>query len=231
MAATYLVVGGSKGIGRALAEQLVADGNTVHVFSRTNSSLAGVIEHTVDVLNMDTSTLPVIENLNGIVYCPGSINLKPFNRLKLDDFTADMNINLYGAIKIIQHCLPQLAKQDNASIVLFSTVAVKMGMPFHASIAAAKGAVEGLTKSLAAELAPKIRVNAIAPSLTLTPLADKLTNTEEKIQASAKRHPLGRIGHADEIAKAVKFVLTNDSSWVTGQIIHIDGGISSIKVN
>ena len=167
-----------------------------------------------------------------MVYWPGSINLKPFNRLTANDFLNDYNQNVLGAVNIIQKLLPNLKRVNNASIILFSTVAAKIGMPYHASIAAAKGAIEGLAKSLAAEFASaKIRVNVIAPSLTDTPLATVLLNTEEKREASAKRHPLQRIGNPDEMAKLVSFLLSDDSSWITGQIIGVDGGLSSIKTS
>ena len=139
-------------------------------------------------------------------------------------------INLFGLIDVIQTALPNLKKSKHSSVVAFSTVAVKMGMPFHASIAASKGALEGLCKSLAAEYAPTIRFNAIAPSLTNTPLAERLISTPEKIEASAKRHPLNKIGNPTEIATLVDFLLSNNSSFITGQVIMADGGISSIKL-
>ena len=171
------------------------------------------------------------EEIHGLVYCPGSINLKPFNRLTQQDFINDFQQNVLGAVAIIQKLLPNLKKANGASIVLFSTVAAKLGMPFHASIAASKAAIEGLAKSLAAELAgSKIRVNVIAPSLTDTPLATALLNTSEKKDASGKRHPLQRVGTAEEMAKFVAFLISEDSSWITGQIIGIDGGMGSLKV-
>jgi 3-oxoacyl-[acyl-carrier protein] reductase len=165
------------------------------------------------------------EVIHGVVYCPGSINLRPFNRLTAQDFLNDFQQNVLGAIAVIQYLLPRLKKADGASIVLFSTVAVKIGMPFHASIAAAKGAVEGLAKSLAAELATsKIRVNVIAPSLTDTPLASALLSSDEKREAAAKRHPLNSIGSADEIGQLVAFLIQDNSRWITGQVIGVDGG-------
>jgi 3-oxoacyl-[acyl-carrier protein] reductase len=170
------------------------------------------------------------EVLNGLVYAPGSINLKPFNRLSQEDFLNDWQVNVMGAITSLQTALPMLKKSDSASVVLYSTVAVSLGMPFHASIAAAKGAIEGLTKSLAAELSPKIRVNCIAPSLTNTSLAEKLLNTPEKMEASGKRHPLQRVGNANEMAEMTCFLLSSTASWMTGQILHLDGGMSSIKM-
>ena len=177
---------------------------------------------------LDLETLP--ETLQGLVYCPGTIVLKPFQRLTADDFKEDFNINLLGAVKVIQGCIKQLRKSPSgASIVLFSTVAVKTGMPFHASVASAKAAVEGLTRSLAAEFAPRIRVNAIAPSLTDTPLAQNLLSSEEKRKASADRHPLKRIGTPQEIARAAAHLLSDAGAWITGQVMPIDGGMSSLR--
>jgi NAD(P)-dependent dehydrogenase (short-subunit alcohol dehydrogenase family) len=175
--------------------------------------------------------MPTLDyELNGLAYCPGSINLKPFKNLKQQDFVSDFKINALGAIKVINKYFTNLQNSDNSSILLFSTVAVQTGMPYHASVASAKGAVEGLTRSLAAEFAPKIRVNAIAPSLTDTPMASRLLSSDEKKETSAKRHPLNSIGKPEEIAKAAAYLLSDDSAWITGQIMHIDGGISSLKI-
>ncbi|MDQ6813844.1 MAG: SDR family oxidoreductase [Bacteroidota bacterium] len=226
-----VVVGGTKGIGRGIVERLT--GSNVFVIARSDGELNGVAtihfikaDATKDVLN--AALLP--EVIDGIVYCPGSINLKPFHRLTSEDFINDWHTNFMGAVKVIQQLLPALKKSESASVVLFSTVAVATGMPFHASIASAKGAVEGLTKSLAAELAPRIRVNCIAPSLTDTSLAEKLVNTAEKIEAGGKRHPLQRIGQAGDIAEMACFLLSEKSAWITGQIMHVDGGMSALKV-
>ncbi|MEM9325834.1 MAG: SDR family oxidoreductase [Bacteroidota bacterium] len=232
MPKNYLIVGGSSGIGLALTRQLATAGHDVYVASRTAESVQSIqgVEHiTFDALGTDPLTLD-LEHLDGLAYCPGSINLKPFHRLKTEDFLADFQLNALGAVSVIQQCLPLLKKADHASIVLFSTVAVQQGMSFHASIAMAKGALEGLTRSLAAELAPKIRVNCLAPSIVNTPLAGRLLSTEDKIEASAKRHALQRVGDSEDLANAGTYLLSEASSWVTGQILAIDGGMSSVKM-
>jgi NAD(P)-dependent dehydrogenase (short-subunit alcohol dehydrogenase family) len=168
--------------------------------------------------------------IDGLVYCPGSINLKPFHRFSDDDFMKDFELQVLGAVKVIRAVLPKLKKAEQASIVLFSTVAVANGFPFHSQVSTSKGALEGLTRALAAEYAPKIRVNCIAPSLVDTPLAGQLLNNEKKVEVNAQRHPLKRVGRPDDIAMAVEYLLSEKSSWVTGQVLKIDGGISSLKV-
>jgi NAD(P)-dependent dehydrogenase (short-subunit alcohol dehydrogenase family) len=142
-----------------------------------------------------------------------------------------MQLNFFAMVKVIQSILPQLTASNQSSIVLFSTVAVKMGMPFHTSVAAAKGAIEGFAKALAAEYAPKIRVNVIAPSLTDTPLADKFLNNDEKREKSALRHPLKRVGTTQDIAQMASFLLDDKSSWISGQVYNVDGGMSTLLVN
>ncbi len=225
-----LIVGASSGIGFALAQSLVDSGANVFSASRTQPNLP--ITHlnwnAESADNQVFTQLPA--TLDGIVYCPGTINLRPFNRLTNEDFQRDFQINVLGAVNVIQANLGRLKAAGDASIVLFSTVAVQTGMGFHASVATSKGAVEGLTKSLAAELAPaKIRVNAIAPSLTDTPLAKMLLSSPEKIDASNKRHPLGRVGTSEDIAAVAKLLLSVEGSWITGQILHIDGGMGTLK--
>lgn len=220
----YLIIGASKGIGLETANMLLTKGYEVIGISRSGSSITNPLYHDMkcDVLNDE---LPVVEGIiNGMVYCPGSIKLRPFKQLKPKDFMSDLEVNLFGAIKCIQTYSDNLVKDGTGSITLFSTVAVDNGMAFHASVASAKGAVQGLTKSLAAEFSPKVRVNAIAPSLVETPLAEKLVSNEKMRVQSEERHPLKRIGQAEDISKAVEFLIEN--TWVTGQILHVDGGMS-----
>lgn len=230
MKKNILVVGGSSGIGFEIVKQLHEEHN-IYVANRTNESISNFkhqfIKIDITEETIDSSLLP--ESLDGLVYCPGTINLRPFRGLKPETFISDFNINVMGAIRNIQAVLKNLNQSEHSSIVLFSSVAVQTGMPFHSSIAASKGALEGLTRSLAAELAPKISVNAIAPSITNTPLADKFLNNEAKMERAIDRHPLKKIGSPKELANAAIFLLKN-SSWITGQIISVDGGIGTLKV-
>lgn len=223
----YVIIGGASGIGKGIAEKLLAKGNRVITVSRRESSETGGAEHiSADIMSGGDFELPA--EIHGLAYAPGSINLKPFQRLKDEDFTADLEINLLGAVRAIRKALPALKKAGDASILLFSTVAVQTGMPFHASVASAKGAVEGLTRALAAELAPKIRVNAIAPSITDTPLASGILSNEKRREASAQNHPLKRVGEVEDIASTAEWLLTG-AGWVTGQIIKVDGGLSALR--
>lgn len=229
----YVIVGGSSGIGLSLVKQLVSEGANVTVISRTSENLQNMtsIRHIpLDVVadEFDKNDLP--DEIHGLAYCPGTINLKPFRSLKMEDFQHDFDVNVMGAVKVLQASYRKFVKGD-ASVVLFSTVAVGLGMPFHSSIAAAKGAVTGLTKSLAAEWSPNIRVNCIAPSLVNTPLADRLLSTPEKEKDSANRHPLKRVGKPEDIAEMAAYLLSDKSSWMSGQVIGVDGGMSSLKVS
>jgi len=229
----YLIIGASSGIGKRLAEQLVNSGQKVYAtyFKNKPETNAGLPDyHYLNVLDEDISLNFLPESLDGLVYCPGSINLRPFERIKSFDFVADFNLQVTGAIKIIQAALPRLKKSENACIVLFSTVAVQTGFPFHTQISASKGAIEGLTRALAAEFAPKIRVNCVAPSLTDTPLAAPLLNNDQKREANALRHPLKKTGTPENIAYMAEFLLSEKGSWISGQIFHVDGGMSSLKV-
>jgi len=227
---TFLIVGGSSGIGKTIVENIKGKGKVYATYHKHEVASRDDINYLPYDSTGDHPLDLDVDHLDGLVYCPGTINLKPFHRLTSKDFIQDFEINLLGAVKVIQQFLPQLKKSENASVVLFSTVAVQQGMSFHSSVAASKGAIEGLTRSLAAELAPKIRVNAIAPSIVNTPLAERLLNTEEKINASGKRHPLQKIGKAEDIAAMTEFLLSDQTSWITGQIIKVDGGMSSIKM-
>lgn len=227
-----LLIGGSYGIGLAIAKELQYE-NRVYVASRTNEEIAemNVIHITFDATTdtLDTTLLP--EVIDGLVYCPGSINLRPFRGLKPEAFEQDLQINFISLVKVIQTVLPNLTASSQSSIVLFSSVAASMGMPFHTSVAAAKGAIEGFAKALAAEYAPKIRVNVIAPSLTDTPLAEKFLSNDDKKEKSAQRHPLKRVGTSDDMAQMASFLLAEKSSWISGQIFHVDGGMSTLLVN
>jgi NAD(P)-dependent dehydrogenase (short-subunit alcohol dehydrogenase family) len=224
---TILIIGCSKGIGLATTQKLMENGNRVIGISRNDCS-APSLHLKLDILSDELPTID--EPLDGLVYCPGSINLKPLRGLKPEDFTKDYEINVIGMVKALKHFLPALQKAAHPAVVLYSTVAVQLGMPFHASIAAAKGAVEGITRSLAAEWAPKIRVNCIAPSITDTPLAARLLDTDDKRKAAADRHPLKTIGDCSHIAAMTSFLLSPDAAFITGQIMHIDGGMSALKV-
>ncbi len=232
MSKKYLVVGGSRGIGLTLTQALAAASNEVIVASRTNEHLDGLegVRHLRFDSESDDQLQLDVDGLQGVAYCPGTINLKPFNRLKPADFQKDFQVNVIGAVNVLQSALPALKKSEKASVVLFSTVAVEQGMAYHASVAASKGAIQGLTRSLAAELAPKIRVNCIAPSIVDTPLASRLLGSEDKREASAKRHPLQQVGSPQDIASMAAFLLSDQSSWMTGQVLGVDGGMSSVRM-
>ena len=225
-----IIVGASSGIGAALKSKLEASGFQIFTAGRNEIASSG---HIIFDAN---STEPFVypphwpADLHGLVYCPGTINLKPISRLTQKDFLADFQVNVIGFVNILQASLPALKRANGASIVVFSTVASNIGLSFHASIAAAKGGLQAMAISLASELAPnKIRVNVVAPSLTDTPLAAPLLNSPEKMEASAKRHPLERIGNVNDMASAAEYFLSENASWITGQVLVVDGGMSKLK--
>lgn len=229
----YLIIGASSGIGRALAASLVAAGHKVYgTYNKTSvEDDSQSIEYQSFEVKAEEPGLDFLpDSLDGIAYCPGTVRLRPFHRIKAEEFIADYELQLVGAVKVIQAVLPRLKKSGAASIVLFSTVAVQTGFSFHSLVGASKGAIEGLARSLAAELAPSIRVNCIAPSLTDTPLAEALLNSDAKREANAKRHPMQRIGQAEDIAEMAAFLLGEKSGWMTGQVVHVDGGMSAIRL-
>ncbi|MEN9639256.1 MAG: hypothetical protein RLZZ262_1124 [Bacteroidota bacterium] len=229
---TYAIAGGTKGIGAAIASQLLQEGHEVIVLAKEAPTQSELQSARFIAWDATSASLPAIdtETLNGVVYCPGTIRLKPFHRITAAEFDEDWKINALGAALFLQATHKALIAAGHSSAVLFSTVAMQQGMAFHASIAMAKGAVEGLTRSIAAEWAPHVRVNAIAPSLTQTPLAEKLLSTPEKIEAGNKRHPLGRVGQPQDLAALACFLLSEKSSWITGQVIGVDGGLGSLKI-
>ena len=227
-----LIIGASSGIGHALALNLQAQGATLFTAGRRQPEGVQSTHMMWDIM-----TQPAAEALNqlpdvlhGLVYAPGSINLKPFQRLSVDDYRNDLEINVLGAVAAVHAAYASLKKSKGASIVLFSTVAAKLGMSLHSSVSVAKSAVEGLTKALAAEFAPyNMRVNAVAPSLTDTPLAGFLLEGETRRDAANKRHPLNRVGTPEDIAGMAAYLLSDQASWITGQIIGVDGGMGSLK--
>lgn len=231
MKKNYLFIGGSYGIGKAIATELRDEVN-VYIASRSskNETQNGISSMKFDVLNDDINALELPEIIDGFVYCPGSINLRPFKMISPQAFQEDFSINFLKMVEVLQKILPKLNKSENASVLLFSSVAAQIGMPFHSSVSASKGAVEGFAKAFAAEYAPKIRCNVIAPSLTDTPLAGRLLSDDKKKDAAADRHPLKRIGHVEDIAKMAVFLLSDNASWITGQVISVDGGISTLKI-
>lgn len=233
MSKNFVVVGGSKGMGlgivRRLAEQA---GTNVTVLSRTPGELDAIPNVTHVVWDASTDDFPadaLPDTIHGLVYCPGTLNLGSFKKMKPDVFRSDFEVNVVGATKAIQACLGGLKAAGSSSVLLFSTVAVGQGMFAHASIAASKGAVEGLTRTLAAELSPAVRVNCIAPALTNTSLTERFFSSDDKVAAMGEKYPLGRAGTVDDMAATGSFLLGDDSSWITGQVIGVDGGMSTVR--
>lgn len=230
MMKNILLIGGSHGIGLAMAKSL-SDKHQVTIASRSSDGLdeIGVKHIPFDATTDDLNTALLPDEIHAFAYCPGSINLKPFKMMSLDTFHEDMQLNFFSLVKVVKQIIPKMA--EGASMVFFSTVAVGTGMPFHTSVAAAKGAIEGFAKSLAAEYAPKIRVNVVAPSLVDTPLATRLLSNDRKREMMSERHPLKRVGEASDIANMAVFLLSENSSWMTGQILGVDGGMSTLNIN
>ncbi len=230
MKKNILLIGGSHGNGLELVH-LLHETHNVYVASRTADGLDALnvthLPFDVTTDELDMAQLP--ENLHGFVYCPGSINLKPLKMMSLDAFREDMEINFFSLVKVTKEVMPRMT--DDSSVVFFSTVAVGMGMPFHTSVAAAKGAIEGFAKALAAEYTPKVRVNVIAPSLVDTPLASRLLSNDKKKEMMAERHPLKKVGTPGDIAHMAAFLLKEDSGWMTGQILGVDGGMSTLNIS
>lgn len=234
--AQYLIIGGTRGIGAAISQQLLNQQQQVFIWARSRPDYSSYpsLHNAVFIANNPAERMPTTDGLpdklDGVVYCPGSINLKPFARTSAEDFMQDFTQNVLGAVRSLQAVAPLLKKSPQASVVLFSSVAAQVGMPFHASIASSKAAIEGLVRSLASEWAPGIRVNGIAPSLTDTSLAEKLLNTPEKRAAAAKRHSLNKIASAEEIAALAVFLLSPQAGFISGQVLSADGGLSRLKL-
>ena len=222
-----LIIGGTKGIGKAIIDLLIEE-NKIICMSR---SVSDYNHENYNHIQFDATldNYPDLEKIDSLVYCPGSINLKPISTLSIEDFRNDFELNVIGAVKSIKKYLPLLKKGENPSILLFSTVATKLGMPYHASVSASKSAIDGVVKTLGAELAPKIRINAIAPTITNTELASKILRNEKVLENMIERHPLKKILSASEVAKMAKFLISEDGSSISGQIINMDAGIVSFK--
>jgi len=222
-----VIIGGTKGIGKAIVREVV-DNNNVVCLSRnqTDFSHDNYTFHNFDALVDD---YPDFESVDCLIYCPGSINLKPISTLSLDDFRNDFELNVIGAVRAIKKYLNLLKKSGSASILLFSTVATKLGMPYHASVSVAKSGIDGLVKTLGSELAPKVRINAIAPTITNTELASKILRNDKVIENMVERHPLKKILSSNEVAKMASFLISEDASSISGQIFNMDAGIVSFK--
>jgi NAD(P)-dependent dehydrogenase (short-subunit alcohol dehydrogenase family) len=223
-----VIIGGSKGIGNAILKQAIENNKVINI-SRNLPEMShpNLTNFQLDVLN---SELPDIEQVDVLIYCPGSINLKPIMSLGIDDFRNDFEINVIGAVKAIQKYLPTLKKGSNPSIILFSTVAAKLGMPFHASIATAKSGVEGLVKSLGAELAPTVRVNAIAPTITETSLSSAILRNDRMKENMIERHPMKGYLAPEEVAGMAEFLMSDNAKSISGQVFEMDYGIVSFKL-
>ncbi|GGA77429.1 oxidoreductase [Flavobacterium palustre] len=223
-----VIIGGSKGIGNAILLQQL-ETNCVYNISRNPPEIShpNLKHYSIDVLQ---DTLPEIESIDTLIYCPGSINLKPITNLSIDDFRNDFEINVIGAVKCIQQYLPQLKKGIHPSVLLFSTVAAKLGMPFHASIAVSKSGIEGLVKSLGAELASSVRINAIAPTITETSLSANILRNDRMKENMVERHPMKGYLKANEVAEMADFLISEKAKSISGQIFEMDYGIVTFKI-
>ena len=229
MSKTILIAGASSAIAQSSIIQLQQKNHTVIALSRQPLTIPGVECHQVE--GYQPEQLPAIDQpLDGMVYFPGAINLKPFNRISLADFKNEMDIHAWGAVSVLQKYVPLIPKTQTGSVVLLGSVATQLGMPYHASVSMAKGAIHGLTLALAAEWAPRIRVNTVAPSLTDTPMGEKLINTPEKREFIEKKNPMGKIGEVEDIAHAITFLLSDEAKWITGQVVSVDGGMGKLKL-
>ena len=230
---TTLIIGGSSGIGLACVKALASDYDRVITIARSNKKLNDLpnVEHFVEDVCSDSANLSYLPDcIHSLIYCPGSINLKPFKSLSINEFKKDYDINVLGFVRVLQSCIDKLKNSGSSSVVMFSSVAVSQGMSYHSSIAASKGAIEGLMRTLAAEYARyNVRFNVISPSLVKTPLSEQFTKSANKLDSITKRHPLNRIGNPEEIASLVRYLVSDSSTWMTGQVIGLDGGLSSIK--
>lgn len=230
MTKNILIIGGNSDIGLEINNLAKAEGHSVYGTSRDETTSRNYDNFINLDPNQNLDALDNIpEDIHGLVYCPGTINLKSLQRLTLEDVKAEMEVNFYGAFNVIKKVLPNLKKNDGASVVLFSTVAANTGMPMHSSIAASKSALEGFAISLAAELAPRVAINCVAPSIVDTKLASHILSTDERKEASAQRHPLKSIGTSKSIATSAYFLLSAKENWITGQVISADGGLSTLK--
>jgi NAD(P)-dependent dehydrogenase (short-subunit alcohol dehydrogenase family) len=231
MDAEILVIGGTSGIGRATVRHLVERGRSIGVLARNEpeESLGESVEFMkCDVLSEEGEALTAPDTLSGVVYCPGSITLKPFEHTSEEQFHRDWEINVKGAIRVLRQAAPSLKAFDGVSnVLLFSTVAAQVGMKYHASIASAKGALEGLVRSLAAEWAPSVTVNALAPTLTETPLASDLLDSETRREQALERHPTKEINDSEDVGRLAASILAGELN-VTGQIFPVDGGLSAV---
>ena len=223
----FLIIGGTKGIGKAIVEEVV-EHNKITCLSRNNTDF---VHKNYSHVKFDalSDEFPDLDSIDCLIYCPGSINLKPISTLSLDDFRNDFELNVIGAVRAIKKYLPLLKKSETASILLFSTVATKLGMPYHASVSVAKSGIDGLVKTLGSELAPKVRINAIAPTITNTDLASKILRNEKVVENMVERHPLKMILSPKEVAKMASFLVSEDALSISGQIFNMDAGIVSFK--